>query len=95
MKINIPAFNLLGGDDGLVDMSASTGVGIYVDSLDKLESLQALPPDQLPLLVHLGVFLNDGLFSNLSPPEDTKTKKPVSIESGTSKAIRIDVGKKP
>ena len=76
-------------------MSASTGINISIDPSEKLQSLQALPVDQLPPLIRIGVVLNEGIFSNLSPPEDHKEKNTVGIRPGTSKVIHIDVGKKP
>lgn len=95
IKINVPAFRVFGPADDLVDMSASAGVNISVDSTKKIEVLQALPVEKLPPLVRLGVLLNDGIFLNLSPPEDSKDKNRVDVQPGTSTVIRIDVGKKP
>jgi hypothetical protein len=94
MNLGIPAFQISGRND-IVNMGAYTGIHISVDSSETLEALQALPVEKLPTPVRIALLLNEGIFSNLSPPEDTKDNNRVEIESGTSKVIRIMVGKKP
>jgi hypothetical protein len=91
----IPAFKVFGVEKDLVNMGASTGMNISVDSTEKFEVLQALPIERLPGLVRTGVLLNDGVFSNTSPVEEAKDKNRVDVQRGTSKVIRIDIGKKP
>jgi hypothetical protein len=92
--LGIPAFTISGVND-VVNMDSRIGILIVVDSSETVEALQALSIDKLPSLVRTALLLNDGIFSNLSPAEDTKDKNAVAIESGTSKVIRIVVGRKP
>lgn len=94
INLGIPALQISGRND-VVNMGTLTGIHLLVDSSETLEALQALPVEKLPPTIRLAMVLDDGIFSNLSPPEDTKDKNRVEIESGTSKVIRISVGKKP
>jgi hypothetical protein len=94
MNLGIPALQISGPSD-LVNMGTSVGIHIIVDSSETVEALRVLPIDKLPPLVRIAVLLNDGIFSNLSPLEDIKDRNSVEIESGTSKVIRISVGRKP
>jgi hypothetical protein len=94
LNLGIPAFQISGRND-LVNMSSNTGIHISVDSPETFETLQALPVEKLPMPVRIALLLNDGIFSNLSPTEDAKDKNRVELESGSSKVIRIMVGKKP
>jgi hypothetical protein len=94
IRLGIPAFQVFGPND-LVEMGAYTGIQISVDSSETLENLQKLPIESLPPLIRLSILLNNGIFSNLSPPEDAKDLNRVDIGSGTSTVIRINVGKKP
>ncbi len=92
--LGIPAFSIP-GIEGVVNMGAHIGVYIVVESSESLQALQLLPIDKLPPHVRIAVLLNGGIFSNLSPPEDSKDFNVVAIDPGTSKVIRINVGRKP
>lgn len=55
--------------------------------------MEKLPVGQLPEYVKAAVVLNLAVSSNLFPLDEKEHK--VVIEKGTSKTVRISVGKKP
>jgi hypothetical protein len=86
-----PALMIFGKDDD-VHAVISTGIQVSVDSSESLAALQPLPLEKLPQLVRAAVVLNIVLGSNVFPPSEPKL---VDVQSGTSKSIRIVIGKKP
>ncbi len=87
-----PALVIFGKDDDDVHVVISTGIQISVDASESLAVLQSLPVEKLPQLVRAAVALNVELGSNMFPASEAKL---VDVQTGTSKTIRIIVGKKP
>jgi uncharacterized protein YbjQ (UPF0145 family) len=91
-----PAINVFGKDaDFSVPACLFTGLLVSVDSEQPLASLQALSPEALPLHVRAAIALNLDLPSSVSPTSDKNVAKTVEVQTGTSKTVRISVGKKP
>jgi len=89
-----PAINVYGNEVNLaVTVGFNAGVQVSVDSSEPLTVLQSLPVEKLPQLVRAAVVLNNSLSSHISPQGNAEAK--VDVQQGTSKTIRIAVGKKP
>lgn len=90
-----PAINVYGNDvDLAITVGFNAGVQVSVDSSEPLTVLQSLPLEKLPQLVRAAVALNTSLSSHLSPQGNAEATQ-VDVQPGTSKTIRIAVGKKP
>jgi hypothetical protein len=76
-----------------VDLSVSTGTVISAETPNGIESVKGLPDDQLADYIRGAIALNKAVAQNVSPSEITG--RPVNIKPGTSKAVEIDVGRKP
>lgn len=94
MNLGIPARQISGRED-IVNTNASAAVHIEVDSPEPVETLNSLPKDKLPSQVRIALLLNEAIYSHLSPPEVLKPENGVSVSHGSSKVIRINIGKKP
>ena len=94
MNLGIPVIQLHGRKDDLINLGINTGVRVEVE-VETPEAMQALPDERLPPHVKLAVFLNQTLQAHVSPPEPPSPDQLVNLVSGSSKVIRIKVGKKP
>lgn len=92
MRIGITQFLIHGDKNFAVDASVSTGTAVSVEN-PSLESVKDLPDDQQAEYIRAAIALNQVLASNISPPENTG--RSVGLDQGTSKVVRIDVGRKP
>lgn len=78
-----------------VPLRAMEGIRITVDAPEKID-LASVRMDNLPPWVRAAAALNLALASSLFPPEgDPEHPYKVTVAVGTSKAVRISVGKKP
>jgi len=93
MNLGIPQFRIHGDKDFAVNLTASTGTGISAEIPNGLDSVKNLPADQLPEHLRAGIALNEVLALNISPSENTG--RLVGVDTGTSTAVRIEVGRKP
>jgi hypothetical protein len=93
LRIGIAQFKIHGDKDFGVDDSVSIGIGVAVETPNGMESLKGLRDDQLPEHIRAAVVLNRVLALNVSPSENTG--KLVGVDTGTSTAVKIDVGRKP
>jgi hypothetical protein len=93
MAIGLEQILIHGDKDFAVNKSLSTGISISVETPIPLESVKALPDDQVPEHLRAAIALNQVLASNVSPPENTS--RLVGVDTGPSTAVRIDVGRKP
>lgn len=93
MRIGITQFRIHGDKDFAVDDSVSIGTGISVETPNGLESVKGLTDDQQAEHIRAAIALNQALALDVSPSENTG--KLVGVDTGTSKAVRIDVGRKP
>jgi hypothetical protein len=71
----------------------SIGTAISAETPNGLDSIKSLPDNQQAEHIRAALALNQVLASNISPPENTG--KLVSVDTGTSTAVKIDVGRKP
>ena len=86
-----PALLIFGKDDDVHEV-VTAGIQISVDSPEAVAVLQTLPVQKLPPILRAAVVLNIELGSNVFPPSDPKL---IDVQPGTSKTIRITIGKKP
>jgi hypothetical protein len=90
-----PAVNVYGKEDGFaVPIGFNVGVQASVDSSESLTALQSLSVEKLPPPVGAAAVLTIRLGLQILP-QSTDNVKPVDVHSGTSKTVRIAVGKKP
>jgi hypothetical protein len=91
-----PAINVFGKDvEFSVPVCISTGILVSVDSEQSVASLQALSLAAMPMYARAAITLNLNLPSHLSPSHADNVVKTVEVLSGTSKTVRLSVGKKP
>jgi hypothetical protein len=89
-----PAINVYGSDvDFAVTVDFNAGVQVSADAPEALTVLQSTPLEKLSQLVRAAIVLNLSLSSNTLPQGNAESK-PVDIQVGTSKTIRIAVGKR-
>jgi hypothetical protein len=93
MRIGVTQFLIHGDKDFAVDISVSTGTTISVETPDGFDSVKSIPADQQAEHLRAALALNQALALGISPPENTGAK--VRVDTGTSTAVRIDVGRKP
>jgi vacuolar-type H+-ATPase subunit E/Vma4 len=93
LRIGIAQFNIHGDKDFSVDASVSIGTTISTETPNGFDAIKSLPDNQQAKHIRAAVALNRVLASNISPPENTG--KHLGIDTGTSTAVRIDVGRKP
>jgi uncharacterized protein YbjQ (UPF0145 family) len=91
-----PAINVFGKDiDFSVPACLNTGISVSVDSEQPVASLQALPLAGMPMYLRAAIALNLNLPPAVSPPHAENVGKTVEVLQGTSKTVRVAVGKKP
>jgi hypothetical protein len=93
-----PALNIFSHGTTLeVSQGLTTGVAISVESTESVESLRALPAEELPPHVRAALALNSNLSSNVWPPQENGVIKALTLNvvSGTDPFVLITVGKKP
>jgi hypothetical protein len=89
-----PAINIFGKEIAFaVPVSLGTGVRVSIESSNPT-AFQLLTLADMPQYARAAVALGFSLPPNISPPQE-KSDKAANVESGTSTAVRIDVGKKP
>jgi hypothetical protein len=93
LRIGITQFIINGDKDFKVDESVSIGTGISVETPKGIESISQIPDNQQAEHIRAAIALSQMLAQNISPSENTG--KPVGVDTGTSTAVRIDVGRKP
>jgi hypothetical protein len=93
MRIGVPQILINNDKEFTVDLSVSTGTVISAETPNGIESVKGLPDDQLADYIRAAIALNKAVAQNVSPSEITG--RPVNIKPGTSKAVEIDVGRKP
>ena len=93
LRIGIAQFKIHGDKDFSVDASVSIGTTISAETPNGFDAIKSLPDNQQAKHIRAAVALNRVLASNISPPENTG--KQVGIDTGTSTAVKIDVGRKP
>lgn len=92
IRIGVPAIIITGKDD-LVELGTNTGVRVEVESTEAFETLQSLSEDKLPSHIRLAEVLNNIFFAHVAPSEAFTPR--VNVTAGSSKVIRVKVGKKP
>ncbi len=91
-----PALNVFPGEnDTAVKVGIATGLLVSVQSQESLEVLQKKNSQELPSYIRAADAVNLALSSNVFPPQETATKKPVEVQKGDSTTVLIGVGKKP
>lgn len=80
-------------DDDGAGFDFEPGTKVSVDSVHGAEELEKLPLVSLPQHVRAAIALNLALASNISPAENAG--RLVEVQTGTSTAVRISVGRKP
>jgi len=93
IRIGIAQYKIHGDKDFSVDASVSIGTDISAETPNGWDSIKSLPENQQAKRIRAAIALNLALASNISPPENTGKK--VGIDTGTSTAVRINVGRKP
>lgn len=87
--------HVLGKDvDFAVPPGTGTGVSVSVDSLDSVASLRSRPRALQSTSLKAALAFRDNISSSLVPPQQGGVNKDVIVESGSSKTVRIFVGKK-
>jgi len=79
-----------------VGYTTSAGVHIQAESEEKVETLQALSPSQLPQQFQAARALKAALVSSIAPAQDDLASSPIGVQSFRQfTAVLIEVGKKP
>jgi hypothetical protein len=91
LNIGIPQFTVHGDKDFGVNMSISSGIVISVEHPGGVEAVRAIPDDQAPEYIRAAITLSKVLASNVRPSDNPAG---LTVSPGTSKLVRIDVGRK-